>query len=99
MNALKHLQGAPSQKAVDDIFLLAFNHREKPISQGERKGVSELLNITAQESQDVCRTRQNGCEEEGRVGNSKMRFCGVPSQEGHTNAREGVYRCYQQCIN
>jgi hypothetical protein len=53
MNALKHLQSAPSQKAVDDIFLLAFNHREKPISSGERKGVSELLGITAQEAQDV----------------------------------------------
>lgn len=53
MNALRHLQSAPSQKAVDDIFLLAFNHRDKPISASERKGVSELLSINAQEAQDV----------------------------------------------
>lgn len=53
MNALKHLQSAPSQKAVDDIFLLAFTHRDQPIAQAERKIVSETLNITPQDSQDV----------------------------------------------
>lgn len=53
MNALKYLQSAPSQKAVDDIFLLAFNNREKPISSAERKGVVDLLGISAQEAQEV----------------------------------------------
>jgi hypothetical protein len=54
LSALKHLQSAPSQKAVDDIFLLAFNNREKPIASSERKGISEMLGISAQEAQDVC---------------------------------------------
>lgn len=53
MNALKHLQSAPSQKAVDDIFLLAFQHRDQPIAASERKTVSEMLGITPQEAQDV----------------------------------------------
>ena len=53
LNALKHLQSAPSQKAVDDIFLLAFNNRDKPISSSERKGISEMLGISAQEAQDL----------------------------------------------
>ena len=55
MNGLKHLQSAPSQKAVDDIFLLAFQHRDQPITASERKTVSDLLSISAQESQDVRR--------------------------------------------
>lgn len=53
MNGLKHLQSAPSQKAVDDIFLLAFQHKEQPISASERKTVSEILSINPQEAQDV----------------------------------------------
>lgn len=56
MNALKHLQSAPSQKAVDDIFLLAFNNRDKPISAAERKGVAEMLNISANDAQEVCKS-------------------------------------------
>lgn len=59
MEGLAFLLKAPSQKAVEDLFLLSFTNRHAKITPDERRGAAELLQITEAESQ---RVRKFACE-------------------------------------
>eukprot|EP01122_Echinamoeba_exundans_P001500 TRINITY_DN11539_c0_g1_i1.p1 TRINITY_DN11539_c0_g1~~TRINITY_DN11539_c0_g1_i1.p1 ORF type:complete len:189 (-),score=34.64 TRINITY_DN11539_c0_g1_i1:81-647(-) len=53
MDGLQYLLKAPSQKAVEDLFLLSFQNRNSRITPQERKSTAQALEISEEESQQL----------------------------------------------
>jgi len=53
MDALNLLEKAPSKKVVQDIFVLCFKNRNKPITEKEKAGIVELLKINEEQSESL----------------------------------------------
>jgi hypothetical protein len=50
MDALKFLLNAPSQKVVEEIFLLGFKRRNDPMTEKEKKALIDLLQVKEEEA-------------------------------------------------
>jgi len=53
MEGLKFLMSAPSQSAVEDLFLEAYTNRNRPITKAEIKAVVEKFQISPNDAQEV----------------------------------------------
>jgi len=53
MDALNLLAKAPSKKVVNDLFVLCFKNRHKPITEREKTGTAELLKINEDQSESL----------------------------------------------